>query len=52
MNISNSEKIKDRLELYSLIMQGLDDVRAGRTYDYKEAMRIAKERAGVIKHEQ
>ena len=48
MSMENYEKISDRFELYSLLMQGLDDVRAGRTYDYKEAMRIAKEQAGLI----
>ncbi|MBR3732644.1 MAG: antitoxin PHD [Spirochaetales bacterium] len=48
MSMENYEKISDRFELYSLLMQGLEDVRAGRTYDAYESLNEIKKEIGLI----
>ncbi len=38
MSIETYEKLAGRLELYSLLLDGLDDVRKGNTEDFSDAM--------------
>ena len=38
MSIETYEKLAGRLELYSLLLDGLDDVRKGNTRDFSDAM--------------
>ena len=37
-SIETNEELTDRLELYDLLQQGLDDVKEGRTQPFSEAM--------------
>ena len=43
-----NKEISDRFELYSLLMQGLEDVRAGRTYDAYESLKKNKKEIGLV----
>lgn len=49
MSIEAYEKLAGRLELYSLIQEGMDDIREGRTQPFTDAMsEIKKKRSHEI----
>ena len=49
MSIEAYEKLTGRLELYSLIQEGMDDIREGRTQPFTDAMsEIKKKRSHEI----